>query len=92
MKKRHNFTHTHIELHDDGSATIHHQHMDPSKDVKHAASDLDGIHDSLQEHLNPDEVEKKVSSKGIDPEALEEAVSPGIHEKVAKMAAGVEGE
>jgi len=90
--KKHGFHSTHIELHDDGSATIHHKHQDPAKDVKHAAADLDGIHDSLQEHLNPEEAEAEVSKKGLDSEAMEEAVSPGIHKKIAKMAAGIEGE
>lgn len=79
-KRKHRFSHTHIELHDDGSATIHHQHeSDSTKDVKHAAGDLDGIHDSLQEHLNPDKEEK-----------LEEQVHPGIHSEIMKLAGKVE--
>ena len=46
----HGFTHTHIEHHGDGSATVHHVHHEgPQKDVKHAALNLDHIHDSLQE-------------------------------------------
>jgi hypothetical protein len=55
----HKFTHTHIEHHKDGSATVHHKHAEGEhKDVKHAVSDLDGIHDSLEDHLgqpNPGE-------------------------------------
>ncbi len=90
--KKHRFTHTHIDLHDDGSASIHHTHMDgPDKDAHHAVSDLDGIHDCLEDHCNPEEIEKEVKAKGKDPEALEEKVSPGIHEKVAEMA-GLKGE
>lgn len=60
-KKRHKFSHTHIEHHKDGSATVHHVHEDGAHaDVKHAAADLDGVHDSLQDHLgvpNPGEME-----------------------------------
>lgn len=58
--RKHNFKETNIELHHDGSATIHHVHEEgPHKDVKHAAADIDAIHDSLQDHLNPDEEEKE---------------------------------
>lgn len=57
----HGFTHTHIEHHKDGSHTVHHVHEDGAHaDVKHAAADLDGVHDSLQDHLgvpNPGEME-----------------------------------
>lgn len=78
MAKKHKFTHTHIDLHDDGSATIHHMHADgPEKDVKYAASDLDGVHDGMEDHLNHEESGKE--------EALEEKISPGIHAKVASM-------
>lgn len=85
--KKHKFSHTHIELHDDGSATIHHMHeSDPTKDVKHAVGDMDELHDSLQEHLNPEE--EKVEAMGKDPEVLEEKISPGIHKKVLEMAKG----
>lgn len=87
MAKKHKFTHTHIDLHDDGSATIHHMHADgPEKDVKHAAADLDGVHDCLEDHCNPEEIEKEIKAKGKDPEALEEKVSPGIHEKIKMLA------
>lgn len=74
--KKHKFSHTNIELHDDGSATIHHQHeSDPSLDVKHAAADLDEVHDSLETHLAP-EVEQ----------SLEEKIHPGIHQEVTELA------
>lgn len=56
----HGFTHTHMEHHKDGSITIHHQHHDPEKDVKHAAANLDEAHDSMQANLgqpNPGEQE-----------------------------------
>jgi hypothetical protein len=52
--KKHGFTHTSVEHHADRSHTVHHSHGDgSSKDVKHAAGDLDAVHDSLQENLNP---------------------------------------
>lgn len=64
----HGFTHTHIEHHGDGSATIHHQHEDGAEhDVKHAATDLDGVHDSLEDHLgqpNPGEAEANAGPEG----------------------------
>jgi hypothetical protein len=75
-KRSHKFTHTHIDLHDDGSATVHHVHEDgPDHDIKHAAGDLDEIHDSLQKHLNHEQEEE-----------LEEKVRPGIHEEIKKLA------
>lgn len=60
----HGFTHSHVENHADGSHTVHHVHEDgPHKDVKHAVSDLDSVHDSLQDHLgtpNPGEAQAQV--------------------------------
>lgn len=82
-KRKHKFIHTHIDLHDDGSATIHHVHEsgNPLRDVHHAVADLDGIHDSLEDHLNPNEDDKKYE----EAEAAEEKVHPGIHAEIAKM-------
>jgi hypothetical protein len=54
--KKHGFKRTEVEHHADRSHTVHHLHSDgPQKDVKHAAMDLDSLHDSLQDHLNPPE-------------------------------------
>jgi predicted secreted protein len=48
----HGYKSTHIELHEDGSATIHHVHEHgPHKDKKYAVADLDHVHDGLEEHL-----------------------------------------
>ena len=59
--------HTHIEHHADGSHTVHHEHEDGSMhDVKHAVADLDGMHDSMQDHLgtpNPGEAEANEGSE-----------------------------
>ena len=83
----HKFLRTSIEHHNDGSATIHHEHQDgEGHHVKHAVADLDALHDSLEEHLrDPEEIEKALETKGIDPEKLEEAISPGIHEKMEEI-------
>lgn len=64
MKKHHSFTHTHIEHHGDGSATVEHHHKDGAhKNVKHAAMNLDHVHDSLQDNLGmPNEGEDKDAS------------------------------
>lgn len=74
--KRHKFSKTHIEIHDDGSATIHHVHeSDPTKDFRHAVSDTDGIHASLEDHLNPDEMTE---------DQAEEQIHPGIHSEIIR--------
>jgi hypothetical protein len=74
----HGFKHTHIEHHEDGSATVHHQHeMGPEQDVKHAAADLDGVHDSMEDHLgqpNPGEAE---ANAGSDAQAAGQAAAGG---------------
>lgn len=75
MAKKHKFSHTHIEHHHDGSGTVHHVHeSDPKHDVKHAVADLDGMHDSMQDHLgtpNPGEEEANAG-----PQALGGAAPP----------------
>ena len=49
--KKHKFTHTHIEHHNDGSHTVHHVHQDgPHKDVKGAVADHDGMMDHMMDH------------------------------------------
>lgn len=66
-RKHHRFHHTHIEHHDDGSMTIHHEAHIPADDVKHAVGDLDGVHDSLEEHLglpNDDEEAEEAGAAG----------------------------
>jgi hypothetical protein len=68
-KKHHPFSHTHVEHHADSSHTVHHVHKDgPAHDVKHAAMDLDGLHDSMQDHLgspNPGEAEADAGQHGV---------------------------
>lgn len=76
MRAKHGFKETHIELYDDGSASIHHVHHDgPARDKKHAVADLDGVHDSLEDHLRMPEDEEQ---------RLEEQVHPGIHNEIEK--------
>lgn len=59
MAKKHKFTHTHIEHHEDGSHTVHHVHQDgPAHDVKGAVADHDGMMDHMMDHtssMNPGE-------------------------------------
>ena len=65
----HGFTHSHHEHHADGSITVHHVHSEgPHKDVKHAVPDLDGAHDSMQDHLgtqNPGEAAADAGQHGV---------------------------
>lgn len=77
--KHHKFHHTSIEHHKDGSHTIHHQHEDGAEhDVKHAVGNLDGAHDSMQDHLgapNPGEAEANAGQHGVAPP---EAAAAGL--------------
>ena len=69
-KKHHKFKHSHIEWHDDGSATLHHQHEDPKHDVKHAAADHDSAMDSIMDHtspMNPGEAEPQAALTAAGP-------------------------
>lgn len=85
--KKHKFSDTHVDIHHDGSATIRHIHeSDPSQNVEHAVPDLDGIHDSFEEHLNPEKIEAEIAASGRDPEELEEKVHPGIHDAISRLA------
>jgi len=63
----HGFSETHMKHHHDGSITVKHMHSEgPHKDVEHAVADLDGAHDSMQEHLgmpNPGEAEADAGSE-----------------------------
>lgn len=67
--KKHEFTHSSIEHHGDGSHTIEHHHKDGAhKNVKHAAMNLDHVHDSLQDHLgtpNPGEAAADQGDHGV---------------------------
>lgn len=69
MAKHHKFHHTRITHHADGSATIRHEHEEgPHKDVEHAVADLDGIHDSVEDHMgqpNDGEAEAEAGQHGV---------------------------
>jgi hypothetical protein len=81
MHAGHGHTSTTITHHADGSATIKHQHEDGDH-KEYAVSDLDGIHDGLEDHLRaPEKIEADLKAHGIDSEALEEAIEPGLHDK-----------
>lgn len=68
-KKKHGFHRTSIEHHRDASHTVHHQATEgPHKDVKHAAADLNAVHDSMQDNLgvpNPGEAEADAGQHGV---------------------------
>ncbi|HZS43343.1 MAG TPA: hypothetical protein VFA52_03970 [Candidatus Paceibacterota bacterium] len=72
MHAKHGFTRTTIEHHADGSSTIVHERHDGEKKT-HAVADLDGVHDSLEDHLRV---------PGDEEEAMEEKIHPGIHEEI----------
>jgi hypothetical protein len=81
MHAGHGHTSTMITHHADGSATIKHHHEDGVHE-EYGVADLDGVHDGLEDHLrSPEEIEAHLKARGIDPEALEEAIEPGLHDK-----------
>ena len=69
----HGFKFTHIDHHDDGSATVHHQHEDGAEfDKKHAVADIDGIHDSIEDHLGDKNIGEDAADQGIDMDELQQ--------------------
>jgi hypothetical protein len=78
----HKFIRTSIEHHDDGSATVDHEHADKNCSVKHAVEDLDAIHDSLEDYLREHEQE----------DDAEEEIHPGIHDEIEKKHPEIEDE
>jgi hypothetical protein len=83
----HGYHRTHVDHHHDGSATVHHVHQDgPQHDRKHAVADLDGVHDSIQDHLgqvNPGEAEADGGQHGVpaamaQPAGLAMPPQPGV--------------
>jgi hypothetical protein len=89
----HGFKSTHIESHNDGSHTVHHMHEDgPEHDVKHAAANLDAVHDSMQDHLgtpNPGEAEADAGQSGIPAEQEASAAGAAAPAMGAAGPAGV---
>lgn len=86
----HGYHETVIRHFDDGSAAIHHKvhpdHVHEMKDKEYGVGHLDEIHDGIEDHLrNPEEIEAKLQKQGIDPEKLEEAIKPGLHERMAEL-------
>ncbi|HXQ35115.1 MAG TPA: hypothetical protein VN843_13960 [Anaerolineales bacterium] len=80
----HGFTHTEIEIHNDGSATMEHHHEKGADfNKRYSKPDLDGIHDGLEENLRVDP-----DKEDEDEEKAEEEIHPGIHEQVEKIAKG----
>jgi hypothetical protein len=88
----HGFTHTHVEHHPDGSHTVHHVHSEGThKDVKHAAMNLDHVHDSLQEHLGEPSEGTQELEQGVHSIPAEHAAPAGIPMPGAASAAPVPG-
>lgn len=48
--KKHEYTHSTIKHHHDGSRTVTHHHPDPAKSIEHAVPDLAGAQESLEQH------------------------------------------
>jgi len=96
--KKHGFMSTDIEHHGDGSMTVRHTHKEPEKSIAHAAADLDGLHDSIQDHLNPEQAEEMIhpgihsqmDEAGIEDQderqRAEDLIHPGINKLAAKIA------
>lgn len=87
--KKHPYSHTVIEHHEDGSHTVHHihgkhghQHSVPTRDgdVKHAASHHDAMIDSMMEHTsNPNPGERNDENNEAMPAAAPAApVAPAV--------------
>lgn len=88
----HGYIWTDIDHHEDGSATVHHEHEDGKSHKTYAVSDLDGVHDGLEDHLrDPEEIESWLKEHDIDPEKLEELIHPGLHAEALEKA-GVDDE
>lgn len=66
--KKHHYTHTTIEHHDDGSHTMTHHHKDGKSHKKYAVHSLDHAHDAMQANLgtpNPGEAAADAGNHGI---------------------------
>lgn len=88
--RKHKFSHTVVEHHEDGTHTIHHinaqhghVHSVPLRDgdVRGAAGDHDGMMDHIMDHTSePNDGEGHDENE----EAIEEGIHPGIHKMVEK--------
>jgi hypothetical protein len=73
MARKHEFSHSTVHHHKDGSHTVHHHHeSNPKMDVEHAVPDHDGMMDSMQQHLSPE-----MAGGGGGAEEAMEAGAPG---------------
>ncbi len=89
--KKHPYSHTVIEHLKDGSHIVHHIHSQhgyvhgtPERDgdVRGAAHDHDGMVDHIMDNTSePNEGEDHDEKN----EKLEEAIAPGLHEKMAQL-------
>lgn len=77
----HGYTDTHVEHLDDGSHVMDIKHEDGVSHKRFSKPDLDGVHDALEDHLRHPKNEDKI----------EEAIHPGLHEKVENVVKAVKG-
>ena len=91
-KKHHPFTHSHVEWHDDNSATVHHVHRDgPHKDVKGAAASHDDAMDHIMDHTSePNEGEQEANA-GVHGVPAEQAGPAGLPAGAAPAADAASG-
>jgi len=75
----HGYKRSHIRHHKDGSATVRHEHEDGKSHIEHAVSGLDGVHDSIEDHLggepNDHEVALDAGQHGVP---VEHATAAGL--------------
>ena len=80
--KKHKYMRTTIEHHGDGSHTVRHHHMDGEKhDKTHAVGadmGLDGVHDSLQDHLGSPNSGETAADAGMHGVPAEQAAPAGL--------------
>jgi hypothetical protein len=92
--KKHKFSHTIVEHHGDGSATVHHIHESSghtsnvpvgADDVRGAVADHDSLMDHMMDHTSmPNQGEDQDENE----EAMEEKLHPGIHDKIEQIKKG----
>lgn len=77
-KKKHGFKKIHMEHHKDGSVTLHHEHEMPEHDVKHAVSNLDQAHDSIEDHIGEPNEGESEADQGMHGIPAEHAGPAGL--------------
>lgn len=77
-EKHHGIHHTHVEHHKDGSHTVKHVMEDGSEHPgSGAVSDLDGLHDKLEQNLGAPNPGEAAAAAGPSPAAPAGVMPPG---------------